>query len=148
MWKKTELSPGKTSRTLEKQSYTRSYPQYAQKSTTSVVHEKRCQGRKFVLEFVIKSQKKGGRENGHPKNTFLDNIQKMHDLAVNTGKAGKERNYCNNEKNIRTIMIFFIKLYLLFWGFCGIIYSRGRREKELLHFCKTERNHRKRSWYL
>ncbi len=55
---KTQTYPqGKTKKVRRKRSYARSYPQYAQKSTTSVVQEKACQARKFVLEFVIKSQK-------------------------------------------------------------------------------------------
>ena len=136
--KNTKLSPIKTVKTLEKQSYTRSYPQYTQKKTTSVVQDKGCQVRKFVLGFVIKSQKKGKNQMFSRDTTFLDKYGKINDLAVNTGIERKEIYYWNNEKNKRTIIFIFIKLYLLFWRFCAIIYSRGRREKELLHFCKAE----------
>jgi len=72
----------------------------------------------------------------------------MRYLAVNVILVVKEINYLQNEKNKRTISINNIKLYLLFEKVCAIIYSRGRREKELLHFCKAESITEKRSWYL
>jgi len=71
-WKNIKLSPEKTQITRGEHSYTRSYPQYPQKSTTSVVHENSCQVRKFVLEFVIKSQKKVEKEEVRRNTTFLD----------------------------------------------------------------------------
>ena len=71
-WKNIELSPRKRRITREEHSYTRSYPQYPQKSTTSVVYKKRCQVRMFVLGFVIKSQIKGKKEGVSRKVTFLD----------------------------------------------------------------------------
>ena len=67
-----KLSPEKTRITRGEHSYTRSYPQYPQKSTTRVVYENSCQVRKFVLEFVIKSQKKAEREEVRRNTTFLD----------------------------------------------------------------------------
>ena len=81
--KNTELSPEKSVKTLGKQSYTRSYPQYAQKKSTSVVREKSCQVRKFVLGFVIKSQKKGRKEIACRKTVFLDNWVQFINLPVN-----------------------------------------------------------------
>ena len=71
-WKNKKLSPGKTWKTRGKHSYTRSYPQYPQKSTTSVVRKKACQVRKFVLGFVIKSQIIGEKVGISRKATFLD----------------------------------------------------------------------------
>ena len=68
----TKLSPEKTRITRGEHSYTRSYPQYPQKSTTSVVYKKRCQVRMFVLGFVIKSQIKGKKEGVSRNATFLD----------------------------------------------------------------------------
>lgn len=56
----------------EKHSYARSYPQYTQKSTTSVVYGTGCQGRKFVLGFVIKSQKNTKIKVSLLNTTFLD----------------------------------------------------------------------------
>ena len=93
LWKKQKLSPEKTSKIVEKQSYTRSYPQYAQKRTTSVVHENRCQVRKYVLEFVIKSQIKGNGKMFCRETAFLDKRHKMPNLPVNIEKQPKERNY-------------------------------------------------------
>ena len=68
----TKLSPEKTRITRGEHSYTRSYPQYPQKSTTSVVQQNGCQVRKFVLEFVIKSQKKAEKKEVRRNTTFLD----------------------------------------------------------------------------
>ena len=70
-------------KTYVKQSYTRSYPQYAQKKSTSVVREKSCQVRKFVLGFVIKSQKKRKRGELCRQMTFLDKTK------TETGFASK-----------------------------------------------------------
>ena len=111
-------------------------------------YEKGCQGRKFVLGFVIKSQKKGRKEKLCRIMPFLDKRAGMLYLAVNGILQAKEVNYLQNRKNKRTIIRKNIKLYLLFRRFCAIIYSRGRREKELLHFCKAEPITEKRSWYL
>ena len=92
-WKNIKLSPGKTWITYGKHSYTRSYPQYAQKSTTSVVQQKACQVRMFVLEFVIKSQIKGKKEMVCRKVAFLDKSFKVDDLAGNAVKQVKEMHY-------------------------------------------------------
>ena len=113
-WKNVKLSPEKTRITHGKHSYTRSYPQYSQNRTTSVVQEKCCQVRMFVLEFVIKSQIKGEKQMSCRDEAFLDKWHCCKNLPVNAWKQGKEMHYWNNEKNKRTIIIFFIKLYLLF----------------------------------
>jgi len=88
-WKNIELSPRKRRITREEHSYTRSYPQYPQKSTTSVVYKKRCQVRMFVLGFVIKSQIKGKKEWVSRNVTFLDKRNYSERLGCKCCKTAK-----------------------------------------------------------
>ena len=88
-WKNIKLSPEKIRITRGKHSYTRSYPQYPQKSTTSVVQQKACQVRMFVLEFVIKSQIKGKKQGVSRNTTFLDKCSNVKRFASKCHKTGE-----------------------------------------------------------